>query len=157
MKGDPKVLEALERAAAHELAAAVQYRLNERDLRYQGLKTLARKFCKFGGNSEDYLEEITDRILLLGGDPAYAAARATTASSLTETLQKALDAETAMVSDYNLSVALAVAAGDDNTRNKFEHWIKWHEDGQIDWLERQLAQIRSLGESEYIKIQLGLS
>jgi len=157
MNGDPKVIGVLQQAASMEARLNVQYHLDKRDLRYRGLKKLADKYCGFGEDAESYLKEITDRIFFLGADPAYGAANAATRATLTDILQKALDAETAIVDAYNGYAVLALEAKDDNTRNKSEHWIKWHEDDHIDWLERQLAQIALMGETEYVKVQLGLN
>lgn len=154
MKGNPEVIATLQKAASMELALAVQYHLDKRDLRYQSLKKLSSKFSVFGEDSECYLKEITDRIYMLGADAEYDPAGATTRASVTELLQKALDAETAVTVAYNEWAILAAEAQDDNTRNKFEHWIKWHEDEHIDWLERQLAQISEITEIEYLKLQL---
>jgi bacterioferritin len=157
MKGSPEVIATLQKAASMELAIEVQYHLDKRDLRYQSLKKLASKFATFGEDSECYLKEITDRIFFLGADPEYLPAGATTRTSVTEILQRSLDAETAIVTAYNEWAILAAEFKDDNTRNKFEHWIKWHEDEHIDWLERQLAQISEISELEYVKLQLELN
>lgn len=156
MKGNPAVIQALQSAVSMETSLQLQYHLDKRDLRYQSLKKMASKFSSFGEDGEFYAKEITDRIFFLGGDPQYASAMAQTRASVTEILQKALDAEIAIVTAYNDFAILAMNAKDDNSRNLIEHWVKWHEDNHIDWLERQLAQIEDLGEVEYVKIQLGL-
>lgn len=157
MKGNSDVIGTLQEAASMELALAVQYMLDKRDLKYQSLKCLSSKFACFGKDSESYLKEITDRIFFLGSDPEYAPAGAQTRESVADILGKALEAETALVAAYNEWAILAAEAKDDNTRNKFEHWIKWHEDEHIDWLERQLAQISEIGLSAYIALQLALN
>jgi bacterioferritin len=157
MKGDPKVIETLMAAASMEAALVMQYILDRRDLRFQGLDHLASKIGGFSKDSRGYLDEITERVLYLGGDPEYGAAESTIAATITEMFQRALDAETALVAFYNDAAIEAMNAKDDNTRNKFEHWIKYHEDSQIDWLSRQLAQISSMSEAEYVKVQLSRS
>ena len=152
MKGNPLVIDALQKAASLEAALATQYHLDKRDARYMRLKSISKKLNGFGEDCEDYLKQVVDRILFLGGKPEYSAGSALTSATITEIFQDALASETVIVAAFNEMAITAMNAKDDNTRNKFEHWIKAHENDHIDWLEGQLASIATLGEQNYLTI-----
>jgi bacterioferritin len=154
MKGNPLVIEALKKAASMEAALATQYRLDARDAKYMRLKSIAKKLCGFGEDSECYLKQIVDRILYLGAKPEYSAGSAMMSPTITEIFQASLGDEATIVAFYNDLAILARSPSikDDNSGNIAEHMVKWHENRNIDWLEGQLASIATLGEQNYLTI-----
>jgi bacterioferritin len=153
MKGDPKVLKMLQASAASEAQLILQCRLDARTLKYMGLKSLACKLNKLGKNSQAYLKEVTDRILLLQGDASCDVASVQQQTSLTALLKNQRDLQMAVMAPYSDGVVTARTANDDGTRNVFHHLLKWHED-DIGWIERQLALVNNLGESNYIAAKI---
>jgi bacterioferritin len=149
MKGNEAVIASLKEAAAIEAALATQYRLDKRQLKRWGLSGIAKKIGGFYDDAEDWLNWFVDRLLLFNQKGDYAGGRAVNRSTVADTLQKALDAEEALQKRFNEMAIEAMKASDDNTRNHLEHAIKAHED-HIEWLERQLALIATLGLKEYI-------
>lgn len=148
MKGDPTVLKNLQAAASLEATLANQYFLDHRLLKDMGLHGM-----KAGDRfklSQDILKCILDRILFLSGTPEYQVASAVDTNSVTDLLKNALALETALLSKFQGFLKQALEASDDNTRNLYEHWIKWHENHNIDWIEEQLSQIEAIGEDDYI-------
>lgn len=155
MKGSPVVIDLLMQAATMEAALVTQYHLDKVDAKFQRLKCVAKKLSEFGEDCESYLKEIDQHIFFLGGSPAYSGGSASTSATITELYTRALACEVALVTAFNEFAIVCMNAKDDNTRNKFEHWIKWHEDNHIDWLEGQLASIEALGgEQQYLQITI---
>lgn len=155
MKGDPQVIENLQAAASLEANLASQYLLDQRflkDLGLHGMKAGSRRKL-----AKHILKCILDRILFLGGTPALeteSIESAAPASSVTSLLQNELRLETALLTSYQDWLTQAMEAKDDNTRNLFEHWIKWHEDDNVDFIEEQLEQISRIGEAAFIAQKL---
>lgn len=149
MKGNKKVIDSLVASAPMEAQLAAQYHLDAQSVHHDGLKDIAHKLAKFGEDAEDYLKEIVCAILCFDGKPAYSAGSVETRESITAVFQKALDAEMAISTAYNDYAVTAMEARDDDTRNKFEHLIKWH-DQHACWLEKQLRQIAYLSEKDYV-------
>ena len=158
MKGDPKVIADLQKFLAMEIQLSAQYALDARTLRDLGLKSLGKRICNFGDDCEDYVKKLSKRLLFFGVKPEYSLTLTVqTNDNLTGMFQAALDAEAEIVAAYNDAAIVAMNAKDDNTRNLFEHLIKFHEmnhsgktgGAHIDWLQRKLAQIAEYGEKEF--------
>jgi bacterioferritin len=154
MKGsNPAVMQTLQFAASAEARLNMQYRLDNRWLKFAGVKKTAAKLKEFGDDAHCYMKQVTNRLLFLEGKPTYAPGISETQPTLTATLQNDLALEMAIVTPYEAAVKTAVANSDDTSRNLFEHLLKWHEK-HIGWLETQLRLIEGMGEEEYIAEKL---
>jgi bacterioferritin len=153
MKSSPEVIKVLEAGADAEARLNLQCRLDQRSLKFMGLKKLAGKARHFGDDAHFFLKKLTDRILLLGGSPAYNAGEILEQSTVTALFQNELALETGIVAPYEEAVQVAMKALDDASRNLFEHLLKWHE-AHIGWLECQLRLIEGMGEATYISTKL---
>jgi bacterioferritin len=153
MQGNPEVIAALEAAAAREAQLNLQYRQDWRSIKFMGAKKTARKLKRFGSDAHDWLKELTDRVLFLGGRPSYSIPAIAEQPNFTEVLKNELALEMAIIAPYEQNVQLAMRALDDTTRNLFEHLLKWHEE-HVGWLEQQLRLIDELGAEEYIAEKL---
>src|SRR5215510_243933 len=69
MKGDPKVIEYLNKGLRSELTAISQYWLHYRMLDNWGLKDLAKKWRAESIEEMQHADKFTDRILFLDGFP----------------------------------------------------------------------------------------
>ena len=154
MKGNPKVIAAIQNQIPLELALSAQYHLDASTLKNLGLCKLPRKIAALGEDCEEYVKKLSDRLLFSIPTGIAVSMAAQTADGLTAMFQAALDAEAEIVTAYNSAAVTALEAKDDNTRNLFEHLIKFHEQSNagkrggnhIDWLQRKLAQIGEYGE-----------
>lgn len=154
MIGNPDVVRALQAAAALEAQLNLQYRLDWRVLKFNGLRGLTGLFHGFGDDAHDWLTRVTDRIMFLGGDPSYAMTEAITRSpNITEMLRRELALEMAIVQPYEQAVQIATQALDDTTRNLFEHLLKWHE-RHVGRLEQMLRLIDALTEEGFLAEQI---
>lgn len=150
MKGNPQVISDLNAALAMEATLNEQYRIDERGLKFIGIKCLSNKIYQFGNDISDYRRDMLDRVYFLGGIPDYDIVSPEDRGSVTQIFQNELDMENAVVTAMQAWLINAMNARDDNTRNLYEHWIKWHENDHILWLEKQLKLIDAIGEAEYI-------
>jgi bacterioferritin len=149
MTGNPDVIKALQAAVAAESHLNIQYRLDWRSLKFLGVKKIACKIKSLGCDAHRFLKKVTDRLLLLGGNPGYVAAPVTEQPTLTATFQAELALEMAIIQPYEEAIQTSMKALDDTTRNLFEHLLKWHQQ-HVGWLEQQLRLIAGIGEDEYI-------
>jgi bacterioferritin (cytochrome b1) len=147
MKGNMAVIAALQSRAADEAQLAAQYHLDKLNLKFYGLKSIAKEFSEFGEDCELWLKKVSFRILALGGDPAYSAGAAKTRADLVAIFQGATAGESALISAYNQDGAAARAAGDNGTGHRIDHLIKYHERHaeKLEQLSAQLADLRDSG------------
>lgn len=154
MQGNQKVLDCLNQSLAMEASLNEQYRLNARLFKFLGLKGMKNKMEQFGCDTSDYRRDMLDRLLFLGGTPDYTIDKPVNIDGVAAILQDALAREYAVVIAMNGWLKIAMNANDDNTRNKYEHWIKWHEDDHICWIEKKLKLIGVIGETAYIQEEM---
>ena len=69
MKGDPKVIDYLNKALRHELTAVNQYWLHYRLLDNWGYKTLAKQWRKESIEEMQHADKLIERIIFLDGVP----------------------------------------------------------------------------------------
>ena len=69
MKGDPKVIDFLNKALRHELTAINQYWLHYRLLDNWGLKDLAKKWRKESIEEMEHADKLVERIIFFDGFP----------------------------------------------------------------------------------------
>ncbi len=153
MNGSPEVVATLQDAAGLEATLNEQYRLDERCLKFAGVKKLVGKFNGFGDDISHYRAMVIDRIFVLGATPDYEIVSPTDQTSVKAVIENALAIEMKIVTPYEQAVQTAMKALDDTTRNMFEHLLKWHQ-GHVAWLEKQLRIINSIGEAEYVAEKL---
>lgn len=151
--GDPKVIVTMRNAQVFEAQLNLQYRLDERLLKFMGTKKLANKFASFGDDAHEWLSAVTKQVLFLGGDAGYKVPPITSPDTVTDVISEALALEMATVEPYEQAIEIARVAFDDASRNLFEHLRKWH-NGHILWLSQQLRLIDGLTEPNYIAQKL---
>lgn len=154
MKGAPEVVTLLNEAVSLEATLNEQCRLDARSIRYLGLNGLRKKYEKFGCDVSDWRRDLIDRIYMLDGTPDYKVDSPVERSSITELFTATHDFEVKICGIYEKDIQIAMRAFDDNTRNMFEHFIKWHQNWHIAWFEKQLRLIGAIGEAGYIAARL---
>ena len=155
MKGDAKVIEALNRALTTELTAINQYFVQSKMLKNWGYLTLAKKMYEESIGEMKHADHIIERILFLEGIPniaRYDVIRV--GKDVREQLQNDLKLETSGVKNYNEAIELCIKVKDSGTRELLEEILVSSED-HVDWLETQLNLIESIGLQNYLTEKLG--
>jgi bacterioferritin len=155
MKGDPKVIEALNRALTVELTAINQYFIQAKMCKNWGLLKLGAKHYVESIGEMKHAEKLIDRILFLEGVPEiarYDVIRVGT--SVKEQFEFDLALEMSGVKHYNATVEICAAAHDHGSREVVEPILSESEE-HVDWLETQLGLIDQVGLQNYLQSQMG--
>lgn len=155
MKGDAKVIEALNRALTIELTAINQYFVQAKMLKNWGYNVLAKKMWEESMGEMKHADKIIERILFLEGTPniaRYDVIRVGT--DVKEILQNDLRLESGGVKHYNETIDLCAKLKDGGTRELLEGILVSSED-HVDWLETQLGLIQSVGLQNYLAEKIG--
>ena len=128
MKGNPKVIEALNEALHEELTAINQYFL--------------------------HAEILIERILFLDGTPNLTLPISlTVGKNVKEQIESDLQLEIEAAAMYNRAIELARQESDNASRELFERLLK-DEEEHVDFLEAQLHQIKEMGYERYLSQQI---
>ena len=155
MKGDPKVIEYLNRGLRSELTAINQYWLHYRILDNWGFKGLAKKWRAESIEEMQHADKFTDRILFLEGFPNMQVLDPLRiGQTVTEILQCDLAAEQDARALYQEAAHYCASVKDYPSRDLFEE-LMTDEEGHIDFLETQLDLVNRLGEQLYAQHHIG--
>lgn len=137
-----------------------QYQLGKRKMKHTGIDCIGNKLGKFQHSCHKHLNKVIRRAMFLGDeDFTYKVSPSVRSPDEIEAiLQELLTQELDLVEKLQIYLKQAMTADDDNTRNLYEHLIKWHEDewrgssgkAPIDWLEQQISLIKKFGVKEYL-------
>src|SRR5262245_3656676 len=155
MKGDPQVLEALNRALTVELTAINQYFCQAKMCKNWGYLKLADKHYHESLGEMKHAEKLIDRILFLEGVPEiarYDVIRVGT--NVKEQFENDLQLEMKGVQLYNQAIELCVKLKDNGTRELLAPILVESEE-HVDWLETQLQLIQAVGIENYLTEQMG--
>jgi bacterioferritin len=155
MKGDPKVIEHLNKALKLELTTVNQYFLHSRMFRDWGFQRLAKMEYEESIDEMKHADVLIERILFLEGLPnVQDLGKVLIGETIKECLECDLEAERRAHPIYKDAVAYCESAGDYVTRQIFDEILKSEEE-HIDFLETQLSVIEKIGEERYMQSQLG--
>lgn len=153
MKGDPKVIEYLNRALRLELTAVNQYWLHYRLLDDKGYAKLAKKERAESIEEMQHADKLVTRIIFLEGFPNMQVLDPLEiGQSIKEILEADLRGEYTARNYYKDGRDVCHAAGDYVSMALFEELMK-DEEGHIDFLETQLDLLASLGPERYALLQ----
>jgi bacterioferritin len=155
MKGNPQVIEALNRALTIELTAINQYFCQAKMCMNWGFKLLGKKHYEESMGEMKHAEKLIDRILFLDGVPEiarYDVIRVGT--DVKEQFENDLQLEMGGVKQYNDAIELCAKLKDNGTRELLEPILTESEE-HVDWLETQLSLINSVGLQNYLTEQMG--
>ncbi len=154
MQGDPEIIELLNEVLTAELTAINQYFIHAKMRSNWGFTKLAEVARKESIEEMEDAEKLIDRILYLEGVPNLQRYNPVmVGETVPEQLELELSTEVAAIERYNRGVALAVAKGDNGTRELLEHRLV-DEEGHADWIETQLHVIATVGVENYLAQQL---
>lgn len=153
MKGNPKVLEQLNRALREELTAINQYFLHAEMCENWGYDKLSKYIKKQSIGEMKHAESLMERILFLDGTPSMEPLSLTIGSNVKDMIKSDLELEVNAVAMYNESVQIALENKDNGSRDLFVELLK-DEEEHVDWLEAQMHQIKELGYERYLSMQM---
>lgn len=154
MKGDPKIIEALNDILTGELTAINQYFLHARMCKDWGYDKIAAKVYHESIDEMKHAEKLMDRVLFLEGIPnVQRLLKINIGETVKEQFESDLKLEYEAVGKLKSAIAVAFEAKDHTTRELFEKILE-DEEGHVDWLETQLSLIQNLGLPNYLAQQV---
>jgi bacterioferritin len=154
MKGDPKVIEHLNKALYNELIAINQYFLHARMFKNWGLKELADHEYHESIDEMKHADKLIERILFLDGLPNLQnLGKLFIGESPLEALECDLRLEYLAVPDLKAAIAYCEQASDYVSRELFEDILESEED-HIDWLETQIGLAERLGLQNWLQTKV---
>src|SRR5215213_2145039 len=150
MKGNPQIIDALNRALTIELTAINQYFCQSKMCKNWGFLKLAAKHYEESIGEMKHADRIIERILFLDGVPAIARYDVIrVGADVKEQFENDLKLETGGVTAYNELVDLAIKVKDNGT-HKLALEILHESEEHVDWLETQLGLIDKVGLQNYL-------
>ena len=155
MKGDPKVIEHLNKALYNELIAINQYFLHARMFKNWGLKELADHEYHESIDEMKHADKLIERVLFLDGIPNLQnLGKLFIGESPVEALECDLKLEYLAVPDLKAGIAHCEAVQDYVSRELLEDILESEEE-HIDWLETQLGLVQRLGLQNWLQTKVG--
>jgi bacterioferritin len=155
MRGDPGVIDYLNKGLRHELTAINQYWLHYRLLDNWGYKSLAKQWRKESIEEMEHADKLVERIIFLDGfpnmqvlDPLHIG------QTVKEVLECDLRAEMSARALYEEAATHCHAVKDYVSRDLFEK-LMHDEEEHIDFLETQLDLVAKLGAELYAQHHIG--
>lgn len=153
MKGNAKVLDALNEALSEELTAINQYILHSEMCENWGFDRLAAFIKKESIDEMKHAEIIIERLLFLEGTPNMSKyQKINVGPTVPEIINNDLRLELQAVAMYNKLIEVAIAAKDNGTAELLKKLLKDEED-HVDGLEEQLDMIKGMGLQNYLAVQ----
>ncbi len=154
MKGNKKIVDALNEVLTAELTAINQYFIHAKMCANWGLQKLAAHGRQESIGEMKHADQIIDRILFLDGIPNMQRMhKVRVGETVPEQFDLDLALELEAIPRLNQSIALAVKLSDNGTRELLEE-ILTSEEGHVDWLEAQLDLIKVVGAENYLAQQI---
>ena len=154
MKGNQEVMNALNDVLTAELTAINQYFIHHKMCANWGYKRLSHKKREESIEEMKHADKVIERILFLEGVPnMQRLSPVKVGEDAIEQHELDLALEMEAVVRLNEGIALAVAKGDNGTRELFEHILE-EEEESVDWHEAQLHQVKEIGRERYLAQQI---
>ncbi|MBV8754445.1 MAG: bacterioferritin [Hyphomicrobiales bacterium] len=155
MRGDPGVIDFLNKALRHELTAVNQYWLHYRLLDNWGYRALAKQWRKESIEEMEHADKLVARIIFLDGFPNM---QVLDPLHIGQTVREVLDCD--LATELSARALYQEASGychgvqDYVTRDLFEKLMA-DEESHIDFLETQLDLVAKLGLELYAQHHIG--
>jgi bacterioferritin len=155
MKGDARIIDALNKALTIELTAVNQYFLHAKMCNHWGYGKIGKRFYDESIEEMRHADRLIERILFLEGSPnisRYGEIRIGT--TVQEQFENSLKLEKSAVKAYNEAIALAAETKDAGSREVMEGILTESEE-DVRWIEAQLHVIGEIGLPDYLALQVG--
>ena len=150
MKGDPRVIEHLNKALYNELIAINQYFLHAKMLKNWGLKELAEHEHHESIDEMKHADKLSERILFLDDLPNFQnLGKLRIGEDPMEVLKADLALELEALPTLKDAIAYCEQVGDYVSRELFAGILESEEE-HIDWIETQLGLVDRLGLQNYL-------
>lgn len=154
MKGNEKVIAALNDVLTAELTAVNQYFVHAKMCENWGYRRLWKKIRAESIDEMKHADQVIGRILFLDGVPnVQRLSKIDVGQTVAEQLRLDLEVERVAIKRLNDGIELARTSGDNGTRELFEEILVGEEE-HTDWLEAQLTLIAQVGEAHYMAQQI---
>lgn len=155
MKGQPEILDCLNRLLRGERAARDQYFVHSRRYDDLGLKTLYTRIDHEMQEETQHADALIRRILFLEGRPDMRPLPFEPAWDVPAMLRKDLDTEYEVRANLAAGVKLCESLGDYVSRDVLVAQLKDTEEDHAWWLEKQLSLIERIGLALYQTSKIG--
>ncbi|MGD9664199.1 MAG: bacterioferritin [Novosphingobium sp.] len=153
MKGDPKVIEFLNKALTNELTAINQYWLHYRVLKDWGITRLAEYERHESIDEMKHADVLAERILFLNGLPNFQAIhKLKVGETVDEILKADLAVEEEAIPLLRDAIQYCESVRDYVSREIFERILESEEE-HVDFLETQFDMIERMGLENYVQLQ----
>lgn len=155
MKGNPQIIDALNRLLANELSAMDQYFIHSRMYQDWGLNKLYERIDHEFDDEKGHAAVLIERILFLEGVPDLTTRDGIkVGKDVPEMLQNDLDVEYQVQALLKDTMALCEKEQDYVTRDELLQLLDDTEKDHAYWLEQQLRLIKMLGLPNYLQSQM---
>lgn len=155
MRGDPKVIDQLNKLLAGELTAIDQYFIHSRMYENWGLRKLYVRIEHERTEEVGHAAMLIQRILFLEGTPNVAAREPLkVGKDAPGMLKNDLDLELSVIGALKGAIAACESAHDYQTREILEKMLEDTEEDHAHWLEQQLWLIEKTGLQNYLQSQM---
>lgn len=154
MKGDPKVIEFLNKVLGNELIAINQYFLHAKMYKDWGLKELADHEYEESIDEMKHADQLVDRILFLEGLPNMQdLGKLLIGENTKEMLECDLKLELKAIPDLREGIVYCESIKDFVTRDLLNSILESEEE-HVDWIETQLGLIEKVGMENYLQSKM---
>ncbi|MBM4243496.1 MAG: bacterioferritin [Deltaproteobacteria bacterium] len=154
MKGNKKIIDALNELLTGELTGINQYFIHSKMCANWGYQRLATKNREESIGEMKHADDLIERILFLDGVPNLQRLnKVAVGETPIEQLRLDLALEYDAQKKFNQAIALVVELGDNGTREMLDAMLESEEE-HIDWLEAQLTLVEQVGEKMYLAQQI---
>ena len=154
MKGEPQIIDALNRGLTIELTAINQYFCQAKMCMNWGFKLLGKKHYEESMGEMKHAEKLIERILYLDGSPNMSDYfKINIGQTVEQQYKNDVQLEYDAVKRLNDGIQLCIAQNDGGSRELAEKILS-DEEHHIDWLEAQLHAIDEMGYQNYLAQQL---
>jgi len=154
LKGNKKIIDALNELLTGELTGINQYFIHSKMCANWGYQRLATKNREESIGEMKHADDLIERILFLDGVPNLQRLnKVAVGETPIEQLRLDLALEYDAQKKFNQAIALVVELGDNGTREMLDAMLESEEE-HIDWLEAQLTLVEQVGEKMYLAQQI---